>query len=251
MNAELHTLTGAYALNALSDSERAAFEEHLAECQSCVKEVAELQETAARLGGAVATPAPASLRADVLASIGLVRQLPPEFDDVTTADLADTVVPLPRRRWPTALTGMAAAAAVIVAVVLGVQVIGLGDELDRTRAELADAQSGNAELTAVLSAPDARVVSSGGRTGGALVLSERLAKLAFVPREMKAPAEGKAYQMWLIGKDGVHSAGLMTDTDHAVVADMREEASRFGITVEPAAGSRQPTTEPVLLLRMA
>ena len=50
---ELHTLTGAYATDALDADERGAFEQHLESCGSCRLEVAELRATAARL--AVAT----------------------------------------------------------------------------------------------------------------------------------------------------------------------------------------------------
>ncbi|MYS39774.1 anti-sigma factor, partial [Streptomyces sp. SID5998] len=38
---DLHALTGAYALHALPDDERAAFERHLTGCSSCAREVAE------------------------------------------------------------------------------------------------------------------------------------------------------------------------------------------------------------------
>ncbi|NKE62613.1 anti-sigma factor, partial [Lentzea sp. PSKA42] len=62
-SADLHTLTGAYAVNALSDTERAAFETHLIRCESCATEVAELAATATRLGAAVDFPPPPQLRA--------------------------------------------------------------------------------------------------------------------------------------------------------------------------------------------
>ncbi|HEY0641398.1 MAG TPA: anti-sigma factor, partial [Pseudonocardiaceae bacterium] len=77
MNAEIHTLTGAYALDALSGTERAGFEHHLAECPACAAEVAELQATAAALGTAVAATPPPGLRAKVLAEARRTRQLPP------------------------------------------------------------------------------------------------------------------------------------------------------------------------------
>ena len=48
--AELHTLTGAYALHALPEDERVAFERHLGACEACAQEVRELSATAARLG---------------------------------------------------------------------------------------------------------------------------------------------------------------------------------------------------------
>ena len=50
--ADLHTLTGAYAADALDPVERDAFERHLQECADCRQEVAELRATTARLAGA-------------------------------------------------------------------------------------------------------------------------------------------------------------------------------------------------------
>ncbi|MGW6391040.1 anti-sigma factor [Streptomyces sp. NPDC055103] len=78
MNAvDPHTLTGAYALDALDPEERAAVRLHLAGCPSCAREVEEFSETVARLGLAVAVPPPASLRAGVMERIATVRQEPP------------------------------------------------------------------------------------------------------------------------------------------------------------------------------
>lgn len=75
--AQLHTLTGAYATNALPDAEREAFERHLDVCAACSSEVAELQATAGRLGLAASTPTPPEMRAQVLRRIADVRQEPP------------------------------------------------------------------------------------------------------------------------------------------------------------------------------
>ena len=75
---DIHKLSGAYALDALDDLERARFEDHLATCDDCAAEVAELQETAALLAETTAAPAPASLREGVLAGISQVRPLPPD-----------------------------------------------------------------------------------------------------------------------------------------------------------------------------
>ncbi|EOD68417.1 zf-HC2 domain-containing protein, partial [Amycolatopsis vancoresmycina] len=61
MTAELHTLTGAYALDAVSDVERAEFERHLGACAACRQEVAELRATGARLGVAASADPPPSL----------------------------------------------------------------------------------------------------------------------------------------------------------------------------------------------
>ncbi|MYS19098.1 Putative zinc-finger, partial [Streptomyces sp. DvalAA-14] len=70
--ADLHTLTGAYAVGALPDREAAEFGRHLARCQACAQEVRELRETAARLALAVAEVPPAGLRTRVLAALPAV-----------------------------------------------------------------------------------------------------------------------------------------------------------------------------------
>ena len=66
---DIHSLSGAYALDAVDDIERAAFERHLRECQSCSLEVLELRETVGRLADTVAVEPPASLRASVLSTV--------------------------------------------------------------------------------------------------------------------------------------------------------------------------------------
>ena len=62
---DVHKLTGAYALDAVDDIERARFEQHLATCEDCRAEVAEMRETAALLAESTAVEPPASLRASV------------------------------------------------------------------------------------------------------------------------------------------------------------------------------------------
>jgi anti-sigma-K factor RskA len=77
MRPDIHTLTGAYAVDALPGAERELFEDHLEVCEACAQEVAELQATAARLGDSLHLPPPPSLRERVMAEIELTRQQPP------------------------------------------------------------------------------------------------------------------------------------------------------------------------------
>jgi anti-sigma factor RsiW len=74
---DMHQLTGAYALDALDDVERASFERHLRTCGSCAAEVIELQEAAAGLADRVAIAAPDGLRGKVLAEVSRTRQISP------------------------------------------------------------------------------------------------------------------------------------------------------------------------------
>ena len=68
---DIHKLSGAYALDAVDDIERAAFERHLAECEDCRTEVASLRETTALLAESTAVTPPPSL-----ARLGALRHLP-------------------------------------------------------------------------------------------------------------------------------------------------------------------------------
>lgn len=57
---------GAYVLHALPPAEEAAFEDHLAGCDGCAREVAALEATVACLAEAEAVTPPAALRRRVL-----------------------------------------------------------------------------------------------------------------------------------------------------------------------------------------
>ncbi len=242
MTADIHTLTGAYALDALSADEREAFEEHLAECAACRREVAELRDTAVRLGVAVATAPPAAMKSDVLDQVRRVRQVPPD---------EGPIIPMLGRKWPVRVATLAAAACLLAAIALGVQVIRTGQELGRANDQLAQADGRYAALVDVLTASDARVSTSTERDMRAtVVVSQTKGRLAFVPQDMRPLGADKTYQLWLIGTDGAHSAGVLAAAQGPVVTKTVEGTDRLGVTVEPAGGSRQPTTNPVMLLAL-
>ena len=67
--AEVHTLTGAYVLDAVTDLERAAFDRHVAECPACAAEVREFRETTARLGATMDAAPGSGLLGQVLTVI--------------------------------------------------------------------------------------------------------------------------------------------------------------------------------------
>lgn len=238
---DLHKLTGAYAVDALDDLERARFERHLAECEDCRAEVAELRETAALLAETSATEPPASLRESVLAGISQVRPLPPEVK--TSADLVAPDAPRSTaggRRWMPFL--VAAALAVVLGVGAAVVQPWRSDETPR-------------RLTAaeqVLQAPDAQEVFLDlGEAGRATVTRSKAEDKAVITTEdMVAAPEGKDYELWFMSPDEEFtSAGLMPDlADQTVVLDgSAADAAAVGITVEPDGGSEQPTTKPIAL----
>jgi anti-sigma-K factor RskA len=235
MNADVHALAGAYVLDALPESEAAAFTEHLQRCPACQQEVAELQVTAAQLGIAATAQPPNGLREQVLRSVRQTRQVPPATPAARVGER--------RRARPRLL-----AAAAAVALVLGAGVLGIRPLLDH-----GVEPSPQNRIVTVMHASDARssttplhgggslTVVSSGRLHQAVVLGERLPRLD----------RAHDYQLWLVDRIGdARSAHVLIDGSGGpsqgprLVTGLRA-GDQIAITREPAGGSRQPTTAPL------
>jgi anti-sigma-K factor RskA len=236
---DLHTLTGAYAVDAIDGAERERFEHHLNRCQSCDHEVRGLQETATRLGVAVARVPPPALKVAVLTSAAHTRQHPPVTDI--------RPLPEPRARWRPRLAVPVAALAAAVVIALGVTLGIQHHQLDQARAQ-------QRQVAAVLSAPDARLVTAQTSLGGTatVVESRHLDELVFTASGLPALAGAHVYQLWLMGPTKITSAGLLsgvsTGQSGPVLATGLVRGDRVGVTVEPAGGTKQPTTTPIVVL---
>lgn len=247
MSESMHLLTGAYAVNALDDAERAAFEEHLAGCPDCTAEVRGLLDTTARLAAAEAVEPPARLRAAVLAQIATTRQLPPERSD------DGVVVAIRRPGWGWAQRSLAVAAALLAVVAVGLSALLAQSNSSRNSV---DAQQ--AAVTRVLTAPDARTVGGaipgGGR--GAVVVAASEGTAVFVGSHLGAPPSGHTYELWyLTGSGAAIPAGTFQPAADgrvtAVLAGSVGDAAKVAMTVEPAGGSNQPTTTPLMAVPIA
>lgn len=247
---DIHALSGAYAVDALSDEERAGFEEHLEGCPTCREEVDSLREAAALLPATTETAPSPAVRATVLAGITQVRPLPPLVAHGPEADDRShgTVVPLRRRRFRTAL--VAAAAAVIVAGGVGVGIGQLDDATDGT-SQQADPEP--SEVEQVLTASDVQIVEASTTlpegTQAAVHWSPSLGKAVVVTDGMPAAPSGHLYELWYQDSDGdMVRAGLMPEgEDNTVLLEGDGSGAKaVGITVEPAPdGSEEPTMPPV------
>ncbi|MEW2306855.1 anti-sigma factor [Streptomyces sp. NPDC006655] len=242
---DLHRLTGAYALHALSDEENASFERHLVGCEPCAQETAELSATAARLALAVAAPASPALREQVLRRITTVRQEAP--------GTPDRVLPLGAGLKGRVLSRWALAACLAAAAALGGTTVWQHQQAADARAEARQAARSADEITAVLAAPDARTRATelaGGATGTVVVSLDR-DRAVFVASGMARPPGGKVYQLWFDDGGTMRSAGLMDPgrSDQVVLLQGGVgRASGMGVTVEPDGGSKQPTTTPLALM---
>jgi anti-sigma-K factor RskA len=230
-SADIHALTGAYALDAVSGVERMDFERHLAECESCAQEVHELRDTAARLALAAAATPPPDLKARVMSQISTVRQLPPET----------MVVPLRRRSVAQRLTTVAAAVFFVAAAGLGVVVVQQNGQLD-------DAQAQAAQMEEILSAPDAELVTLQGEDGEGgtmkVAVSRSQDKMLLVSDDLASPEDGKTYQLWAVTEgSNPRSMGTLEPTDGEVLLEKSDlgNAEAVAISVEPDGGSETPT----------
>jgi len=240
---DLHALSGGYALDALDPgSERDRFTRHLSRCQSCAGEVRGFREVATAMAFAAATPPPPGLRDRVLTAAARTRQLPPEVPAHGRSRRARSRAP-----WVPWLSGVVAAASIAVAVLFGLAQAHTQDELNQVRAE-------NKAISLLLSSPQVTLLSKSTTAGGVatVVLSAARRQLAVVTSGLPALPPGQVYQLWLIGKTKTTSAGLLPPAQAGqtppVLASGVVKGDTLGLTVEPAGGSAQPTTTPILAL---
>lgn len=264
---DVHALAAAYALNALPPQEATAFETHLDDCAACRAEVASFQATTVRLSELAEEAPPADMKANVVGMITSVRQDPPPA--VTDAEPATSVAP--RAGAPAAEadasiaattdasttsatattaagtstsrgTALAnrlglglAAGLLIVAGALGLWANGLNTQLQERNDQ---AQ----QVAAVLAMDGAQTIHKDGTT---LVVSPD-DRAVLASAQLTQPGEGQVMQVWVIGADGPVSAGLMEDPSSPKLLDIPVQAGEtVGVTIEPAGGSDQPTSDPI------
>lgn len=239
MSTDVHTLSGAYALDALDPEEAAEFRRHLAECPACRDEVRELRSAAARMGAAEAVSPPAELKDRVLAAVDRTPQQPPTVAASRTepASLADRRRAREARprfgRW---LGAAAAAAVVVVGGVVGIQALQDDDP------------ALSPSVTQVLEAADARTATVETANGGQLTVgvSPERDEMAVDTRDLPDPGEGLVYQVWAVHGTEMVSAAVLDDPDSGAAMGMPEEGTEVALTVEPAGGSEQPTGDPIV-----
>lgn len=251
---EVASLSGAYALHALSDEETAVFEAHLAESEETRNEVTELADTAVLLGLAVEPVAPrAALKASIMDQLDATPQLPREEAPAASVDVArfGRAETKAQARWfarpVTALAGIAAAVALIVG----------GGVVANTISDTTYQQAQADQLAAINAADDSQrlvteVVSGGTAT---LTWSEDLASAALIVDGLEPLASDKVYELWYIDEAGPRAAGTFTVDDDGSAWRVLEgdmgSGDTVGVTVEPAGGSDAPTTEPIIAIASA
>lgn len=221
-------LIQAYALGALSESESREVEGYLTlhpELRSEVEELHSIANTLA-LSTTEYEPSPKARK-------NLMQVVDAEAD---TEHAAETSA-FERLRGFLSLRVLAPTALAIVAVaLLGWNVL-LQGEVQDLQGQLQDRQTYALQGSGSASGTEAEVVKL--EDGRSVIVAEN----------MPTPPEGQTMQIWVIEGDTPIPAGTFRPDSgpmSTAVEGSLENADAVAITVEPAGGSEQPTSEPVL-----
>src|SRR5690606_30779016 len=116
------------------------------------------------------------------------------------------------------------------------------------RAEQAEEQV--AIVAEALAAPGATLVSEDVSGGGRAVAVVGADGAVFAAQGLTDLAGDEVYQLWVVVDGGPESAGVLTLADGRVSTEVAglPAGAALAMTIEPAGGSAQPTTDPVVVL---
>ena len=221
-------LKEAYALGALSDTERREFEGYLTLHPELRRELEELSSVANTLALAPAEYEP---------SPEVRRNLMNIVNSEAGGEQAEQTSILGRLRGYLGFRTLAPAALTIVAVALLGWNILLQGEVQDLQGELQERQTFAMQGSGAARDVNAEVIEL--EDGRAIVMAEN----------MPSAPEGKTMQIWVIQDGTPQPAGTFRPDSKTVAApinDSLKQADAVAITVEPAGGSEKPTSDPVL-----
>jgi hypothetical protein len=231
-HAEVEDLLGAYALDAVPEDERRLVEEHLAVCEACRREVMEHRETVALLSGGAAAP------------VGVWDRISAELEPEPPVSLDAQRAPRKIGRWA---TGIAAAAAALAIVALGMKVVEQDRRIDRLAATSEDRALALA-AEAALRDPAARLVTlrsaDGATSVEAVVLPDGTGYL--YRNDLRPLPPGRTYQLWALGEADPISAGVLGPKPGVVAFSVGHAVTGLAITQEAAGGVVAPTSDPLV-----
>ena len=285
-HAPFDELAALYAVGALSENDRTAFETHLETCLECVSEVKSLLPvTHALVHGAPPLDAPAQLRARVLGQVTATAPAPRDRPEPAAAPLdalvsgldePDTPTPFvkPRRRGPGVLFWLAASLLIATTGGVGWYVAELSNQVQSLRAaldaannlteraetQMEAARAAMAEREAVLAlvtGSDVQQLDLEGQPlaprASARVLWNNAAEMVFIATGLPSLPAGDVYQLWFVLPDAPVGAALLEpdqNGDATVMLEVPDTVTLppvMAMTVEPAGGVPAPTGDLYLL----
>ncbi len=256
---EIQELLGVYALDAVDPDTAAMVERHLGACMRCAIEVAHHYEVAGLLANSGGESPPQLW--DAIAG-QLDGSVPPSWERLASrletgeerhlpSDGKAPVVPLAPerpRRWVTAGAVAVAAAAAVVAIVLGARVNHLDHQVNALQSP-----SLTAAEQAALAAPSTRKVEltapagTGSASGAVVVLTPSGTGFVEV-RDLATLPVDRTYQLWGVVGGQTISLGLLGPHPTIVPFSVagHEPVRAFAITDEHSGGVVQSAQQPVV-----
>ena len=253
-----------YVMGTLKDAQLFQFTAHISTCSACRTQVTSMQNALAGFSAAtlVAEELPAGARDRFITRLNMESQsansVPAQrkklFYFSVRRSLAWMNTPVPYK----VLSGALAAAMLFFAYddamhyhqirMMAPVVASFEAQVARVSDLEQFLQDGNVQSVSLHAKPTARVPE------GHALYSARTGKLVFTASNLAPAPDGKAYELWLLPKDGSAPipAGVFTPNAEGNAALVYPElpantqASGFGVTLENAAGSKTPTL-PILL----
>lgn len=260
------TIDGAYltsgsaALNALPPDEAAEFQTFADEDDMVAAELAGFRETAALLGSVVAETPPASMRLAVMQLIANTRQLPPltesgsgrhyaaaaevKEEPAAPANVSSLAVARERKSRQGMKWLMAVAAAAVIGV--GTFFFVNQDEEPQLADPLATCVQNDQSAKQFTATPESEGTS-------VVTLSTSCNAATFTVSGLDGLSPDQVYQLWVMkGAESARSVALLhTDSNGwypSFTAPLEAGDTDMGISIEPAAGSPAPTTDPVVVV---
>ncbi|HEX3841158.1 MAG TPA: anti-sigma factor [Acidimicrobiales bacterium] len=264
---EIEELLGAYALDALEPEEKTQVEDHLRECIRCVIEVGQHHEVTGLLANSGGDASDElwhkiAQRLDPPSSVPswdlLAARLEPAAPDGRrdSEGRSAPVIPLDRsrrrHRWMVRTASLVAAAAAVLAVVLGVQVNHLNHQVNALNSS---PQSVSAAAQAALENPTTQRIqltppaTSSGPKGTSVTVVVGSSGTGYVFASDLAPLpSNQTYQLWGAISGQLVSLGVLGPDPgvRAFTYDTGTKVQAFAITAERGGGVVQTTNLPVV-----
>jgi Anti-sigma-K factor rskA len=256
---DLHTLAGAYAMDAVSDDERGSFAAHLTDCEQCRIDVRELREATARLGMAAAVRPRPELRERAIRAASHTSQLGPVIKEnpatAGQAGKAGGAAALRQAVRRLRSARISVRAGLVAATVLAAAAAVLGGVTNSAMQQLHHSEHQDHLIDAVFNAPDHIMLSGQVVTGGTatVVMSHREHAAVVMAHDLRALPGNLAYEIWLMGPGGTRPAGMLTSqpggmAGPAIVSGLGRD-DMIALTVEPMTGAKKPTSVLLVLIK--
>jgi anti-sigma-K factor RskA len=227
---ELRPEYGAYSLGVAEDPERSEISEHLQRgCPHCLQGVRSAMSTVVAMSGGVkSVDPPKRLRRRVVAMVS----------------------PAPERKgWAFWLPW--AVAAVLAIVLVSVALPGRVSRSGQATTNSARFE----EMLAIINDPVAKDVAFGDPAARGRFFVSPGKGVVFIAARLPKLAAGRTFEMWVIPASGKPvPAGTFNALEDSTAVYIRrgpvEGAAAMAISVEPAGGSQQPTTTPIIVSKL-